>query len=106
MGSLVEHGLQAPERVGLSLRWLLLLWSMDSGLRSARASYCVASLVVEHGLRAPERAGSVSSALSLSSCGAQAWLLCSMWGLTGPRDQVHTPELAGELLTTEPPGSP
>ena len=102
------------------------MWSMDSGLRSAEASHCsgfscgawtpgsrargpliaVASLVVEHGLRAPERAGSVSSALSLSSCGAQAWLLCSMWGLTGPRDQVHTPELAGELLTTEPPGSP
>ena len=42
----------------------------------------------------------------LSSCGARAWLLRGMWDLPGPGLQPVSPELAGGLLTTAPPGKP
>ena len=43
---------------------------------------------------------------SLSSCGTQAQLLCSMWGLPGPGMESVSPALAGGFFTTEPPGKP
>ena len=76
----------------------------------------VASLVEEHGLQAPGlqqlwRAGfsSCSSWIlerRLSSCGARAQLLCSMWDLSGPGLEPVSPALAGRFLTTAPPGKP
>ena len=71
---------------GFSLRWLLLLRSMDS--RCASFSSC--------GTRAVEH--------RLSSCGAQAYLLCGMWYLPGPGLKPVFPALAGGFLTTVPPG--
>ena len=61
---------------GFSLRWLLFLWS--TGSRHA----------------------------GFSSCGARAWLLCSMWDLPGPEIEPVSPALAGGFLTTAPPGKP
>ena len=73
---------------GFSLRWLLLLRSTSS--RHTGFSSC--------GLRALER--------RLSSCGAQALLLHSMWDLPGPGLEPVSPALAGGFLTTAPPGKP
>ena len=39
----------------------------------------------------------------LSSCGARAWLLRSMWDLPGPGIEPVSPVLAGRFLTTMPP---
>ena len=50
--------------------------------------------VVEHGF----------SVHGLSSCGAQAQLLCSMWDLPGPGVKPMCPALAGKFLTTRPLG--
>ena len=41
--------------------------------------------------------------VGLSSCGSQAELLCSMWGLPGPGIEPMSPALAGGFLTTGPP---
>ena len=51
----------------------------------------VSSLVTEH--------------TGCSSCGSQAWLPCSMWILVSrPGIESVSPELAGGLSTTGPPG--
>ena len=42
----------------------------------------------------------------LSSCGAQAYLLCGMWDLPRPGLEPVSPALAGGFLTTAPPGKP
>ena len=47
---------------------------------------------------------SVVAACRLSSCGARAWLLHSMWDLPGPGIEPVSPALAGRFLTTAPPG--
>ena len=41
---------------------------------------------------------------SLSSCGAQAWLLPGVWDLPGSGIKPVSPALAGRFFTTEPPG--
>ena len=71
---------------GFSLRWLLLLRS--TGSRRVGFSSC--------GSRALER--------RLSSCGAQAQLLHSMWDLPRPGLEPVSPALAGGFLTTVPAG--
>ena len=86
---------------GFSLRGLLLLRS--TGSRHTGFSCC--------GLRALEHAGftscnSQAPELGLCSCGTQAWLLCSLWGLPGPEIEPVSPALAGEFLSTAPPGKP
>ena len=40
----------------------------------------------------------------LSSCGARAWLLLSMWDLSGPRITPVSLALTGVFFTTGPPG--
>ena len=72
---------------GFSLRWLLLLQSMGS--RHTGFSSC--------GMRALE--------LRLSSCGARAQLLGSMWDLPRPGLEPVSSALAGRFLTTAPPGN-
>ena len=42
----------------------------------------------------------------LNSCGARAWLLCSIWDLPGSGIEPMSPALAGGLFTTRPPGKP
>ena len=42
----------------------------------------------------------------LSSCGARAWLLRSMWDLPRPGLEPVSPALAGRLSPTAPPGKP
>ena len=69
----VSRGYPLLRCAGFSLRWLFLLWSMDS----------------RH--------------VGFSSCGAWASLLCSMWGLPGPGLEPMSPALAGGFLTTAPP---
>ena len=71
-----------------SLRWLLLLRS--TGSRFMGFSSC-GSRALEH---------------RLSSCGAQAELLRSMWDLPGPGLKPASPALAGGFLTTVPLGKP
>ena len=58
------------------------------------------------GARAPGLRASVAVARSLSSCGARAQLLRGMWDLPRPGFEPVSPELAGGLLTTAPPGKP
>ena len=74
--------------MGFSLRWLLPLQS--TGSRCAGLSSC--------GPWAPER--------RLSSCGARAQPLRSMWDPPGPGLEPASPALAGGLPTTVPPGKP
>ena len=69
---------------GFSLRWLLLLWSMDS--RRAGFGSC----------------GALE--FRLSSCGARALLNRGMWDLPGPGLEPMSPALAGRFLTTVSPG--
>ena len=71
---------------GLSLRWLLLLWSMGS--RRTGFSSC----------------GSWALECRLSSCGPWALLLRGTWDLPGPGLEPVSPALAGGFLTTVPPG--
>ena len=78
---------------GFSLQWLLLLRSMGSR--------CAASVVVAGGLSS---CGSRALEHRLSSCGAQAQLLCGMWDLPWPGLEPVSPALAGRFLTTVPPG--
>ena len=81
-----SRGYSSLWRVGFSLQWLLLLWSMGS--RHAGFSSC-GSQVLEHRLR---------------SCGTWALLLRGMWDLPGPGIEPVSPALAGGFLTTVPPG--
>ena len=62
----------------------------------ARASVVVACGLSSCGLRALEH--------RLSSCGARAQLLRSMWDLPGPGLEPVSPALAGGFLTTVSPG--
>ena len=79
--------------------WLLFL--VVCGLLIA-----VASLVEETGSRCAgfNSCGSQALKRRLSSCGAQAYLLCGMWDLPGLGIEPVSPALAGRLLTTLPPG--
>ena len=83
---------------------------------SVQASYCGgfsccgawalgtwASVVVAH---RPSSCGSRALECRLSSCGAWAELLRSMWDLPGPGLEPVSPALAGRFLTTAPPGKP
>ena len=81
-----ERGYSSLRCVGFSLRWLLLL--RNTGSRCAGFSSC--------GTRALEH--------RLSSCGARALLLRSMWDFPGPGLEPVFPALAGGFLTTAPPG--
>ena len=69
----------------------------------ARAVGTRASVVVKRGLSS---CGSWALECRLSSCGAQAQLLHSMWDLPGPGLEPMSPALAGGFLTTAPPGKP
>ena len=73
---------------GFSLWWLLLLWS--TGSRHAGLS----------------SRGSKALELRLSSCGARAQPLHSMWDPPGPGLEPMPLALAGRFLTTVPPGKP
>ena len=42
----------------------------------------------------------------LTSCGAWAFLLCSVWDRPGSGMELLSPALAGGFFTTEPPGKP
>ena len=68
----------------------------------------VAFLVAEHGLQAHGLSSRGSWALEhrLSSCGARAYLLHSMWDLPRPGLEPVCPALAGRFLTIVPPGKP
>ena len=55
-----------------------------------------ASLVVEHRLQTRR----------LSNCGSRAYLLRGMWDRPRPGLEPVSPELAGRLSTTVPPGKP
>ena len=55
-----------------------------------------ASLVAEHRLQTHR----------LSSCGSRAQLFHGMWDLPRPGLEPASPELAGRLSTTVPPGKP
>ena len=89
---------------GFSLQWLLLLRSMGSRAQ-AQQLWLTGSVVVAHGLSSY---GSRALKRRLSSCGAQAFLLCSMWDLppckAGLGLKPMSPALASRLLTTVPPG--
>ena len=86
-------GYSSLQCAGFSLQWLLLLQS--TGSRHAGFSSCG----TWH-----SSCGSQALELRLSSCGARALLLCSMWDLPGPRHEPMCPALAGRFLTTAPPG--
>ena len=76
-----------------------------SGLscRRARALGRWASVVLVRGLSS---CGSQALEHRLSSCGAWAQLLHGMWNLPRPGLEHVSPALAGEFLTTAPPGKP
>ena len=74
----VIRGYSSMRCVGFSLWWLLLLWSMGS--RHVGFSSC-GSRALEH---------------RLSSCGAWAYLLCSMWDPPGPGLKPVSPAMAGD----------
>ena len=67
----------------------------------AQALGMQASVVVAHGLRS---CGSRALERRLSGCDAQAQLLRSMWDLPGSGLEPASPELAGRVLMTAPPG--
>ena len=48
--------------------------------------------------------GCGTQAQELWLAGTRAWLLCGMWNLPGPGIEPMSPELAGRLLCTAPPG--
>ena len=102
-----SEGYSSSWCAGFSLQWLLLLRS--TGSRHAGFSSCGtwASVVVAHGVSS---CGSWALEHRLSSCGARAYLLCSMWDLPGPGLEPVSPALAGgffnhcttrEVLDTE-----
>ena len=57
-------------------------------------------------VRGLQNCGSRALAHRLSSCGAQALLLCSMWDLARSEITLMSPALADGFLTTEPPEKP
>ena len=84
----------------------LQLWRAGATLCcGAWASHCGAFSLRSTGSR---HAGFSSCGLRalecrLSSCGARALLLCSMWDLPGPGLEPVSPALAGGFLTAAPP---
>ena len=105
--------------LGLCCCTWAFLWLQRAGatLRcGARASHCGgfsccreqalgtrASVVVARGLSS---CGSRALECRLSSCGAQAQLLRSMWDLPRPGLEPVSPALAGGFSATAPPGKP
>ena len=99
------------------MRAFLQLWRVGATLHcSAWPSHCGgffccrawalgawASVVVARGLSS---CGLQALEHRLSSCGARAQLLCSMWDLPGPGLKPVSPALAGGFLTTVPPRKP
>ena len=81
--------------MGISLWWLLLLWSMGSRAR--------ASVVEVPGLHSCS-----SQALEhrLNSLGTRAWLLRALWAVPKPGIKPVSPALAGRFFTPEPQGNP
>ena len=77
----------------------------EHGLQVCRLQqmWCVVSVVMVYGLSS---CGSWALEHKLSSCGAQAQLLHGMWDLPRPGLEPVSPALAGEFLTTVPPGKP
>ena len=88
--SLVEasRGYSSLLGAGVSLQWLLLLWSTGSRCSGFRSC---GSPALEHWL---------------SSCGSRAWLHPAMWDLPGPGIKPVSLALQGRLVTTGPPGKP
>ena len=84
----VSRGYSSLPCMDFLLRWLLLLQRMGS--RSAGFSSC----------------GSRTLVCRLSSSGAWASLLHSMWDLPRPGIEPMFPALTGGFLTTAPPGKP
>ena len=62
----------------------------------------VAPLVVERRLSGTQ--ASLTAACGLRSCGPRAQFLCGMWDLPRPGVEPGSPELAGRVLSTVPPG--
>ena len=94
--------------VGSSLLHVCSSLVVVRGLLIAVASHCRAqapgaqtSVVVAHGLSS---CSSWALQHRLSSCGARASLLHSMWDLPGLGLKPMSPALAGGFLTTAPPG--
>ena len=97
------------------LWWVLVLQAAFSNCAELKLLFVVVPglliilvcLVVEHGLQVHEYSSCSSQTLEhrLSNCGAEAYLLQGMWDLPGPGDEPRSPELAGGLPTTEPPGT-
>ena len=91
------------------------LWSVGATLQCGLL-IVVASLVAQHGLQGKQTSVIVARGLSsggswalehrLSSCGTQAQLFHSMWGLPGSGIKPMSPELTGGFFTTEPRGKP
>ena len=80
---------------GFSLQGLLIVEHRVKGMQ--------ASEVAPFGLSSYD---SCSLEHRLGSCGAQAYLLFSMWDPTQPGIKPVSPALAGRLFTTEPSGKP
>ena len=79
----------------------------EEGLLSScgvRTSHAVASLVTELGLVGFGRCGSQALECGLSSCGTWAQLSCGRWKPPKPGIKPTSPELAGGLPITGPPG--
>ena len=97
---LAALGLRCCARAFSSCREHGLLFVAVRGLTA------VASLVAEHRLQARglSSCGLRTVEHRLSSCGAQAQLLCGMWDLPGSGLKPVSPALAGGFLTTAPPG--
>ena len=64
-----------------------------------------AGATLHRGARA-SRCGARLQTRRLSSCGSRAQLVCSMWDRPRPGLEPVSPESAGRLSTTAPPGKP
>ena len=95
-----EHGLQHADFSSCSTQAQQLqhMGPRACGLQQLRL---VGSVVVACGLSS---CGSRALEHRLSSCGAWAQLLRSMWNLPGPGIEPLSPTLAGRFSTTVPPG--
>ena len=99
---------------GSSLRYLLWVFAAVCGplgcrewrllCCSVRAPRCGTFSCC--GARAPGAGASVVVGPELSSCGARASLLHSMWNLPRPGIEPASPALAGRVSSTVLPGSP
>ena len=81
-----------------------LLFVAVCGLLIAVASPVAEHSLQAHGLQQLWHVGSVLVACRLSSCGARAQLLHSMWDHPRPGLKPVSPALVGRFLTTAPPG--